>query len=848
LSAIIFNKVFKPGESHTFDYYPQLQVLSIIGFTDVVLHSNIDCYFYKSFKYSLDGVNFTDVPLELTDINLQNIPFQLKSILVLRITYERRGIDNSSLLTLSSFVLDNTVELLDNGFYFTNSLFSTFFNQNDEKVLSWAVNVLQKLYAPGIVPEYIERGKEKNENGEDEDYIAYWFSITHFFALFVIYSRIFKDIKLYFSTLKEYLLEKGILLNEDSSLEQLQELMKNFYNEISRRGTNLMLFKKPYAEDGVHGEILRLISFKYGDEFIFSLTPKHRIGWNLGKSSPIYKGVSDANNVIKGYELDSTKDLLPQYPISINSNITEELDGDNKVLDLSSGDVIGDIDILDIDNPYLLTYDSNLDYSIEFYYRPKDTSNDLNIKLKFFDSDLIPFSNATRKTKKAVLITTDSFAHSPIILSRTDIYYKIKCIIYNKSELNFKEKLNVSSGNNLKINDINPKYFIPLISGNGYLYGLKIKPLRSNYSLGFIHSNHLIQCWIKNNSKQLSKNNIKIILEDLFRPYNSWIKVNLIGDNFYQEEPFKNYWVAGEQECEIVDVFWIGDESTTKCELSGENNTGIKIYTLLSQVYYLDGVLYYTGVTKDNDYLDSDYVPPIEDLTVCPLRRSTLWIPDESTAICIEDDTPPPPEEYNPILTSVTYSDLDDSFTAVFNLNTPPLSPVSVILQYSYDEITWISDNGSVISPKVIFISGATFPIYFRIIVVFAGGVYSNESNTIEVNYTEIAGTIRLENNLNLSTLSINRFFKSGINIYTGPAINNGEFKDIPIPNINSNSLYGIRIVGNTLPVAPLCAINLIRASSIIKTTYIDGSNGDKFFDSNVVLNDGDIISIDYDL
>ena len=46
-------------------------------------------------------------------------------------------------------------------------------------------------------------------------------------------------------------------------------------------------------------------------------------------------------------------------------------------------------------------------------------------------------------------------------------------------------------------------------------------------------------------------------------------------------------------------------------------NTGMKAYQTLEQYYESTGEA--TGVTKPNVPEDPDYVPPVEDLTSCPL-------------------------------------------------------------------------------------------------------------------------------------------------------------------------------------------------------------------------------------
>jgi len=79
-----------------------------------------------------------------------------------------------------------------------------------------------------------------------------------------------------------------------------------------------------------NGELLRLICFRIEcDEFLFTLTDEEKFGWNIGNSSPLYKGTSFQSQLIKGYE--NTKDLkdLTKYPIDNSAFVSIDL-ADNK--------------------------------------------------------------------------------------------------------------------------------------------------------------------------------------------------------------------------------------------------------------------------------------------------------------------------------------------------------------------------------------------------------------------------------------------------------------------------------------------------------------------------------------
>lgn len=65
-------------------------------------------------------------------------------------------------------------------------------------------------------------------------------------------------------------------------------------------------------------------------------------------------------------------------------------------------------------------------------------------------------------------------------------------------------------------------------------------------------------------------------------------------------------------------IGWRGEESSAYCQTDEFNsNTGKKIYAKLEQYYMHNGQA--TGVTKDNTISDPNYIPPIDDATMCPV-------------------------------------------------------------------------------------------------------------------------------------------------------------------------------------------------------------------------------------
>ena len=167
---------------------------------------------------------------------------------------------------------------------YDKSVFKQFFENNDPQVLAWALNVLEKLYEPGIVPLYIKRDNEA-------DYTAYFFAITHFFAFIVIYARKFRNFEGQVdengNIIEEgspFLMQKfiegwGLVYENIDTVEQRNFLFKNWIKQFSERGTFQITQKQAENEDGeiirLDGELRRLVGYSKPNEFIFgALAPQ----------------------------------------------------------------------------------------------------------------------------------------------------------------------------------------------------------------------------------------------------------------------------------------------------------------------------------------------------------------------------------------------------------------------------------------------------------------------------------------------------------------------------------------------------------------------------------------------
>ena len=193
---------------------PLTGISSITGYTDSTVGETGTRFFDKKFRYSLDGgLNFNiEDYIDLNPTNLTAVPVDPTYDIIFEYRYERAGTDATGLLEWNSTNLTTTSVPYVSGDSFDSSIFSYFFTTSYHPVLlGWCLNVLEKLYSPGILPQSMTRNENQNVNQDDRDFIDFWRSVTHYYALLVGYARGFEEFRSNKLLLVEYLRQRGIL-------------------------------------------------------------------------------------------------------------------------------------------------------------------------------------------------------------------------------------------------------------------------------------------------------------------------------------------------------------------------------------------------------------------------------------------------------------------------------------------------------------------------------------------------------------------------------------------------------------------------------------------------------------
>lgn len=489
------NKLDNIGDVLIVDVKPKISgEVTFTDFSDELVGVAVNRNVRREFRVLSGGIFWSDWN-ELNNTNLPKATYTPDSTFTVQVKYTRIGNDTSgSIEFLSIHFLGTSSEIIASTPTIDSSVFSNIIKTPELRHLQ--SNLFKKLYYRGIVPKYVTRG-DNNEEEEDKGYIVLFNSIARFFALFIRLFKRFENFRNDFELMREQVRQSGLYFDESEiTLEKLQYLASHLYDETRKRGTE-MIFKREgtpisignQREVEVDGELLRLLRNGNNDELVYENIPIHKMGWVLGQSSPMYKGTSMSGelNKVKG-----TNELCVADP-KIDYEITFSFKVNNKT---TGGDII---------------------FSVKGY---DGLRNHLN------DSFILPNGE----------IVSEQFFNIPSSNLVVGHWYNARGIIHAySSSASIESKTNMGVGTNLYFNNPFVKFILPSVeAGSGVtvkdyeirplVRGANIVPLKNGkenaHSLGFLQSSRVFYCYALNNNNSQSKEEIISIIEKYLMPYN----------------------------------------------------------------------------------------------------------------------------------------------------------------------------------------------------------------------------------------------------------------------------------------------------------------------------------------
>ncbi len=490
----------KVGES--FIIKPNLPALGVgflFDFHDITIGESDETYFKKEFRYSSNGITYSDWQT-ISNSSLSSVLLKENGFIDVEFRYTVVGNEGCPLgFVMCSVKASHTKPEIPTEF--KESFLNSQVRIDEQDSLYWAINVLKKVYEKGIVPDFIDR---------TEDYIDFFFAITHWFSLIVNYARGVVKIEESQSLLEEYLLQRDLIIPKGGSLFDLTNTMENVFSFFRKRGTSLK----------GNSEIRALLG---GDIYIQSLIEEHKRGFHVGRSSLLYRGTEGMINPILAYEGRIGVKYPEYYPIPSNVVVFPDYIRISSGLGSDYGYTVFD----HTEDP--IEIDPRLDYLVEFRFKVNTYGYD-PLAFKFFvdcanEEWDIGFVEAVDGTQSNHFIDEDDFEF------RKMDTYNLRAVIFNyeKEYLPIEEAItNIGFGKNLKFKQgAKYIYFGATIATEGLdqgwfeLYEFKLRPLMLDRPLGFVSISNPITLWLEEKNQELSRAEVVDKMIEKFIPYNS---------------------------------------------------------------------------------------------------------------------------------------------------------------------------------------------------------------------------------------------------------------------------------------------------------------------------------------
>lgn len=537
--------------------------ISLTGYSDVVNFETGTRLFARSFRYSIDGVNYSAWNA-LTIPNLAAITGRVEGLLFFEFRYERVGSDPTGILEFISINITGSVTV-----HVCSSIASldTIFEDlvcNNAITAEICSNLLEKIYKNGIVPQYILR---ESEEGYSNDYVPFWSAICCYFSMFIAFMDEFDAIFQTKDYLREYLKQKGIYFCEKITFGELQYISQRFLDEIRKRGTTFVIRNKDFIlQDAttveIDGEWLRILCQNEWDEFLVEIAEFQQRPWVLDRNSLLYSGTLRSMQLNKTKENTESFQSLANYDLTNPGGITLYTDPLGEAMEFSSAGATTGIGIDPTLPPFFgllpsqtIKVEPEMDYEITFRIKRK---------APFFGT--LTFGcyalNQHDVLKVNGFLGIDTLTPTNLFIIDTgavackvaDEWYYVRGIIYAKKSnpiFSYAGRTNIGIGSNMLFNEaedirkIAPFILIQSSKGAPFDYSIfdyKVRPLIKGKNIlnlndatekgvknpQFIQSTRTIYSYMKNNSETLTDLQVNKLIENYLIPYeNKLVAVNL---------------------------------------------------------------------------------------------------------------------------------------------------------------------------------------------------------------------------------------------------------------------------------------------------------------------------------
>jgi hypothetical protein len=532
------------GQVYEFLYLIPLRGIDEIGgFTDSITGEAAQRFFIKEFCYTVDGVNFSDYQT-LDDTALSLINFDEKNDLLLKFRYTRSGTTTTGTLTLNSIRIDCTYTLkgLQILSFRRDGALSMFSTANKNFNESW-FNFLDKIYHYGVLPTYVKRGDTDYDDFSEDDFITLFKSICYFYGLMDFLTE--KNVSEFFSYRDEFsrfLQQRNIFLSGDETIAALTLLRNRFYRNISKRGTDDVFF-----EDGdylnpesnpLHGEMRRILSYKYPDLFLYNFAGKGLTGWYLDSLTP-----GEYTDLYKAKGFNSFKEFT-------GSGLGVSYDPDNNVS--------YDMDQTEFCLSNQFKVDSRISLLVQFSIMKENINGRFTVEAiaRDYTDTIINLQNHQSPNS-----TNNIFAAS-VNLARSSEFFTFFVLINPLgATLASSSTSNLGVGNNLRFSTSTQSLVLKITNSSSvaskiYFKDIFCTPIFSSSKTYLNSSPELTILMSQNNSNYQNDEILKRDIRRFLIPYSSFLNLQFISNqrNYSANEPYGwllpdgNFWLTPDGE------------------------------------------------------------------------------------------------------------------------------------------------------------------------------------------------------------------------------------------------------------------------------------------------------------
>lgn len=366
-------------------------------------------------------------------------------------------------------------------------------------------------------------------NKSDRDFLDYFGTTTHLFAIIVNYARQFRDLMSQPLLLRKFIEGKGLTSAQNDNFSELVYLLQNVTDEYRKRGT-LRVAERANGNENITGELLRLINLIEPEEFLYALLGREKTGWCMGESSPTWTQTQGIKNLEKFYSPYGKIEDPSNYPIIGNGTVS--------VVNVDNEDVLRVIGYsnetgisYNEDQNYFIPVNPSIDYEVSFMVKVSGGGGEnLSFGVSSFDA------NGNNIFLQSINdgSYTNLFTSTGTKNIKSDQWQWIRGVLHEKNaDLLGENNLNFRNGKGLKM-DGDVKYIVPKITVDGtigvhttYIKNITVRPLNLPFSQGILGVKNIILMYLKNNG-QLSNDALETFTADKLIPYNSNLAIKYL--------------------------------------------------------------------------------------------------------------------------------------------------------------------------------------------------------------------------------------------------------------------------------------------------------------------------------